>query len=387
MPKRLTIFFPSAAMLLTDHRGHGEGLIAWNVCCGLVERGHEVVACAREVDLSRSAPFDVIETGFASRWESLEPLAYARRVTRLFEKLGGSRRFDVAHWLFPQGRDEVLFALPAATRVFVGPHSLEWPGPQRSLATPGDLARWAMRPAFKRLHYRSLAAASAVFVSVPDAVEVIPARFRAKVRVLPFGVDTERFRPAPLPSTPTVLFIGRLERAKGVGTIVSAAVRVRATLPDVRIRVAGGGPEADRLRKEANRAGLSQTLELLGPVPHDETARLLDSSSVLFAPARGEPFGMTVLEAMACGRAVVALNEGGPRFLLDGSSNCAGRLQLVDSGDPEALGDALSNLLRDRGRLAEVGRANRSRVEAAFSLKATLDALEEQYLEALEDWR
>jgi glycosyltransferase involved in cell wall biosynthesis len=91
---------------------------------------------------------------------------------------------------------------------------------------------------------------------------------------------------------------------------------------------------------------------------------------------------MTVLEAMACGRAVVALDEGGPRYLLDGSSNSSAPRQLVDASDRDALSDALLNLLRDREGLAAIGDANRQRVEAKFSLEGMLDELEEAYLDA-----
>jgi glycosyltransferase involved in cell wall biosynthesis len=382
MPKRLRIFFPSAAMLLTDHRGHGEGLIAWNMLCGLVERGHEVVACAREVDLRGSAPFDVIETGFASQWESLEPLGYAHRTARLLRKLGGSRRFDVAHWLFPQGQNEVLFRPIDSTPFVAGPFSLEWPRTSKP-ARPGDAVRTIARPAFALLHRRSLAAASELFVSVPDAKRVVPAEFRSKVRVLPFGVDTRRFRRTALPESPTVLFAGRLDVAKGIRTLVPAVARLRAVLPDVRVRVAGAGPELGWLRTEIHRMGLDRTIELLGPVPHSETTRLLEASSMLLAPARGEPFGMAVLEAMACGRAVIAHDDAGPSYLLDGgSSNGQARFQLVASRDPEALAHALLRVLRDRERLEAIGEANRARVERNFSLHTMLGSLEEAYLRA-----
>jgi glycosyltransferase involved in cell wall biosynthesis len=381
MARSLRIFVPSAASLLTDHRGHGEGLIASSICSGLAARGHELVVCARHVDLDVKPAFQVVETGPASRWESIEPLAYARRTMRLFQRLGGAQRFDVVHWMFPQGQEEVLFSPLGSAAFVIGPHSLEWAVASKPTKA-GDLVRQAIRPVSMRRHRRSLAAASAVFVSVPEASSLVPPEFRWKLRVLPFGIDTKTFRPTPLPSEPSVLFIGRLDISKGVRELLPAADRIRSELPDVRLRVAGDGPDADWLRSEANRLGVAETIELLGPVPHGEAPSLLAESSVLFAPSRGEPFGMTVLEAMACGRAVVALDEGGPRYLLDGSSNSSAPRQLVDASDRDALSDALLNLLRDREGLAAIGDANRQRVEAKFSLEGMLDELEEAYLDA-----
>jgi glycosyltransferase involved in cell wall biosynthesis len=369
------IFFPSAATVLTDHRGHGEGLIAWSICSGLAARGHELVVCAREADLKANPEFEVIEIGPASRWESIEPLAYAIRTARVLRRLGGARRFDVIHWLFPQGREDVLFLPPGSTAFIVGPHSLVWPTPSTPLRA-GDVVRATATPLFLALHRRALGRAGVLLVSTPDAVSVVPRTFRSKVQVLPFGIEGTSIAPsADPPPQPTIAFVGRLEPAKGVLKLVDAFARVKEDVPDATLVVAGEGPERGSLESRSARLGLGDSVKLLGLVPHQRVSDVFRSSAVVCLPSDGEPYGMAVLEAMAAGRAIVTPDSGGPRFLLahDGGD------QLVAHYDADSLARALVRLLTDRKLLTKLGRENRERVKSKFTLDRVLDELESIY--------
>jgi glycosyltransferase involved in cell wall biosynthesis len=376
--KVLRIFVPSSSALLTDHLPHGEGLIAWSILSGLAERGHELVVCARRVALRSRPSFEVVETGYASARESLEPLMYARLVGRIHRTRARSARFDVAHWLFPQGRHELLFAPTDGTPFVIGPHSPEWPAGART-PLPGDLVRLAARPLFSREHRRSLDAAGVIFVSVPDAASVFPERYRAKTHVLPFGVDARRFAPTPLPSDRTVLFVGRLDETKGVRDVVESFAQARMVLGDARLVLVGEGPDAAWVESARDRLGLNGSLELRGRVPHDRVAEQLQEATLVCLPSRGEPFGMALVEAMAAGRPVLAADSGGPRYIL-GRSALAAR-QLVPEGDADRLSDALVELLGDRFGLDALAAENRRLVEEELDLERTLDVLESTYRE------
>lgn len=377
--RRLRIFVPSAAALLTDHAPHGEGLIAWNLLRGLAARGHDLVVCARGVALDTAVPFEVIETGPASRLESLEPLAYARRMRRLFRKLGGRGRFDLVHWVFPSQPDDVLLAAPDRTPYVIGPIFERWPAAARArTARPGDALRFAARPLYSAGHRRAHASARALLVATRGASTLVRAPDRPKVRMLAPGVDVSRFDAAPLPQTARILFLGSLERAKGVRDLVDAFAVVRAAVPDAELVLAGSGSEEAALRSAASAAGLNGAVRLVGRVPHGEVGNALRDASLLCLPSAGEPYGMAIVEAMAAGRAVVATDRGGPAELVDRERG--GRL--VPPGDAGALADALLDLLRDRDRLAEMGAFNRRRAIEELSLDATLDRLEEIYAEA-----
>jgi glycosyltransferase involved in cell wall biosynthesis len=195
------------------------------------------------------------------------------------------------------------------------------------------------------------------------------------VQIVPFGVDHERVAPAPLPAVPTILFIGRLERAKGVRELIEAFARVRSDLASTRLVVAGEGPERSWIERRAAELGLDGSLRLTGAVDHAEVSRLLGDASLLCAPSHGEPFGMTILEAMAAARPVVAVAEGGSRYLVDDPEG--GRL--VPRDDVASLASALQSLLVDRAALARIGSHNRQKAAAQLSHERMVMRLENVY--------
>jgi D-inositol-3-phosphate glycosyltransferase len=192
------------------------------------------------------------------------------------------------------------------------------------------------------------------------------------VRVVPCGVDVLHFSPtgpvaaAPAGGRPRLLSVGRLVERKGFDT----AVRALALVPDAELVVAGGpdaahldrDPEARRLRLLAEELGVGHRVLLVGRVPHDEMPALIRSATVVLATPWYEPFGITPLEAAACGRPVVGSAVGG---LLDTiEDGVTGRL--VPPRDPAALAAAVLELLDDPARAERMGRAARRRARARY---------------------
>lgn len=368
----LRIFVPSAAGLLTDHVPDGEGLIAWNLLCRLAGRGHTLLVCARQAELSDPAPFQVVELPMGGL-ESVHALGYAWRTRRVFERGGGANEFDVVHWLFPQGRD-VLTLLPRRLPSFIGPHSLFWPPIDRRRRLGDGLAA-LVAPVTHALRRRTAASASCILVSVP-AARATYARDADRVAVIPFGVDELLFAPRPLPPNPTVLFAGRLSPEKGVRTLIEAFSIVGDRMPQARLRIAGDGPMRAWVEERASR---SPQIEVLGGVPHGRMPDLLGDSSLLCLPSVGEPFGMATLEAMSAGRAVVGVESGGTAVLVEG--RVGGRLVAPDS--VSELAEALSELLLDRSALESAGAHNRERVVAQYTWDRVIDQIEDVYYAAI----
>lgn len=372
----MRIFVPSAASLLTDHRPHGEGLIAFHLLSGLAARGHEIVACAREVDLRRSPAFEAVAIGRRSRLESLEPLAQSRAVARVLERYGGPRAFDVAHWIFPPDFDEI--AAPASDELpFVyGPHALSWPASRRRFL-PGDAIRLLVRPVLSRRSRKALASARLLLFAVPDAARSpFPVAAGPRAHVLPFGVSAERFRSVPMPERPTIAFVGSLEPIKRLDIVLDALARMERR--DALLLVAGTGSQEQAYRDLARSLGVDGRVTWLGAVPHEDMPGLLAGVSVVCSAAIGEPYGMSLLEGMAAGRAIVAVDAGGPRFLVD---EAGGRL--VWPADADQVARALEGVLADPAALAGMGAWNRARVERELSWDRVVDRLEELYAEAL----
>jgi glycosyltransferase involved in cell wall biosynthesis len=211
----------------------------------------------------------------------------------------------------------------------------------------------------------------------------------SQVTIVPCGVDTDLFTPrgpameqGPLPHR--ILQLGRLVPRKGAAVAVAAL----PLLPDVELVVAGGppadrlddDPEVRRLRALADGAGVTDRVRFTGGVPSGEVPPLLRGADVVVCPADYEPFGIVPLEAMACGRPVVASAVGGQ---LDTVAD-PGCGRLVPPRDPEALARAVGELLADPVARADCGETGRRRVLRRYCWDRVAAATEAAYEEVVD---
>ncbi|MFJ9047199.1 glycosyltransferase [Streptomyces sp. NPDC102347] len=210
-----------------------------------------------------------------------------------------------------------------------------------------------------------------------------------RIGVVPCGVDTERFTPLGRrwprgPHRHRLVQLGRLVPRKGAAVSVAALAR----LPETELLVAGGppaerlddDPEVRRLRAVARDAGVADRVRLLGGVDAERVPALLRSADVVVCPADYEPFGIVPLEAMACGRPVVASAVGGQ---LDTVAD-PGTGRLVPPGDPEALARAVAGLLADPAAREARGATGRRRVLSRYGWPRVAAATEAAYCEVLD---
>jgi 1,4-alpha-glucan branching enzyme len=162
------------------------------------------------------------------------------------------------------------------------------------------------------------------------------------------GIDTTLFRPLPVPKAaePTVLFVGKLVRSKGVEVLTEAACEVAKDFPNLRLRLVGRGEDSviDLLRGKVARHGLESMLELPGFVRREDLPQELARAHLFAAPSQyeGGP-GFVYLEAMACGLPVIGCRGSGAAEVIRHQQNGL----LVDPGDVSALAVALRTLLGD----------------------------------------
>ena len=202
----------------------------------------------------------------------------------------------------------------------------------------------------------------------------------ASITVIPNGVDPRRFGPvakaAPGSEAPTVGFVGRIDRVKDPLTLIEAAasMRVDGTVPSVRMwgEVATGQEElAESCRRRIAELGLDDVVTLEGRTDEPASAYALADVVVSCSISEGLPFGL--IEAMMCGRPIVATAVGGvPELLGDAAV-------LVPPQSPRRLADACSELLADPDRRRELGRAARARALGHFDADAMLSAYRRVY--------
>jgi len=186
-----------------------------------------------------------------------------------------------------------------------------------------------------------------VVVSESTRRECIEAGLSEKhIDIVYNGVDVEEFpmKLSAKASPPTVAYFGRLKRYKSVDHVIHAMQQVVRTLPDARLEILGRGDDEPRLRELAASVGLSQHVAFHGFVSNDQKIQLLSQAHVVVNPSKKEGWGITNLEANACGTPVISADSPGLR---DSVSNGVSGL-LYPYGDIEILAQRIVSVLTDQ---------------------------------------
>jgi len=198
------------------------------------------------------------------------------------------------------------------------------------------------------------------------------------VRVVPLGTTPSHFRPGIDPRSvrakygldggPWLLTVSRLDTHKGIDTAIRALPAVRAAFPTVRYAVAGVGSHRPEFERLVATLGLGDAVRFLGFVADDELPALYNAADLYVGPSRrydllAEGFGIALVEASACGLAVVAGDSGGvPDAVRDGETGL-----LVDPDDPAAVTAGITRLLGDPTLRRRLGDAGRRAVETYYN--------------------
>jgi starch synthase len=271
---------------------------------------------------------------------------------------------------------KVLHGIPHV----VTAHSLEPRRPWKAEQLGGGyrLSSWVERTAYE-------AADAVIAVSAGmrrDVLECYPALDAARVHVVHNGIDTAFYQPDPArdavraagidPDRPSVVFVGRITRQKGLSHLIAAAHHIDR---DAQIVLCAGAPDTPEIAAETEAAvaelsgARSGVVWVRGMLPTTAVRQILSAATVFVCPSVYEPLGIVNLEAMACGTAVVASDVGGiPEVVADGET---GLLAHFDEHGVDAfradLAEAVNALLADPDRAAAMGEAGRARAEREFS--------------------
>jgi glycosyltransferase involved in cell wall biosynthesis len=361
---------------------------------GLARRGHTVhVICSTYSGATGATdehgvtvhrlPHPSIDAPFSEL--SVQWIGYSWAVGKKVYELLGMARFDVIE--FPEYAAEgfcyqvdayqyhhvpIVVMLHGSLAMFA--ERIGWPEPESELFRIGGMAE---RVVVERAD--KLVAASR---NIADFWRRRLAEEKQDITVIHTSVDAERFRPVEdrEPGRPTVLFVGRVDAAKGVLAVADAVLELRSRYPDILFRVVGTGDE-DNERQLQERVSLSpENFELLGSVPHSELAPRYQGCHVFASPAAEEHGVASVyLEALSSGKPVIACNSGGaPEAVIDGKTGL-----LVPPGSHDELVSSLDRLLSDRALREELGSNGRRLVLAHFAEEKFLDRVEAVYEEVI----
>lgn len=315
------------------------------------------------VPLGRSVP---VPSGASIARVSLSWWLY-RRVRDLLER----ESFDIIHLHEPLAPVLPLCVLEYSNTVNIGTF--------HAYHHRQHLYRFS-QPIVKRWHQRLH---GGIAVS-PAAHKYVHNFFPRDYRIIPNGIDVEHFAANAQPwpqyqdGKTNLLFVGRLEKRKGLKYLLAAYSRLKWEYPNLRLIVVGPGnldPESHQILSARNPADV----ELVGGVSYQDLPRYYASADLFCSPATGqESFGIVLLEAMAAGKPIVASDiEGYAGILRHGEQGL-----LFPRKDPDALADALASLINDPARAARMGAAGRRSVEQ-YRWQVVARQVENYYLDCI----
>jgi len=213
---------------------------------------------------------------------------------------------------------------------------------------------------------------------------------RNKLEVIYNGIDLARFRSSSkdgkfekefgfVPGTRVVATVGRLDWYKAHQYFIHAAVIVKTKFPDIRFLIVGEGEQKTHLKNLADELGLGGDVVFAGQ--RTDIQKILNGIELFVLSSVSEGFGRVIVEAMACGKPVVAARAGGiVEIVEDGITGI-----LVPPRDPETMARAITELLEDREKARKMGVAGRRRAERLFGIEKNIEKTGELYEKVLKE--
>jgi len=343
----------------------------WEAGRALARRGHEVTILSG--DRGKAWHDEVQLVQFPFRVEQDWP-DFGTRFRRLMERLSFARHS--LGYLVRSGYDAVIVNKPFDLPIL-------WQARRRGLSAQ-TLFRSGGTDFF--VGDRMFAGAVRHWVSASRYnARQVEERYGRTVKVIHNGVDTEVFTPRGRdpelrrslgagPDDLLMVSVSRLIGWKGTRIVLEALAGMSER---VRYAVIGEGPEEQNLRAQAERAGISQRVRFLGRIRHADLPPILSQCDLFVQPSIGEEaFGISVVEAMACGLPVLASDNGGlPEIIVEGETG-----RLLPPGSVPAWRAAIEEAAAAPDRLRALGDKARARAGAEFTWAANAAKLESLFL-------
>lgn len=257
--------------------------------------------------------------------------------TEAIDELLQQEKFDVIHFHEPLVPILARQMLPRVTCPVVGTFHAAMPETTLGKSIAGSISPFV----------KSVMKHISVVTAVSKAATSYIANYvdDEDVYFIPNGVDVSFFEPKTVSNRKGVLYIGRLEKRKGVKYLLQAFAELLKSRPHEILTIAGDGPDREKLERLAYELGIEKSVHFLGFISDQSKKKLLLHTALFVSPALyGESFGIVLIEAMAAGTVVVGGNNPGYATVLSGK----GSIGLVDPENATLFADRMNLLLQDK---------------------------------------
>jgi len=282
-------------------------------------------------------------------WKLLKLPFYIYAMYREVLNAAKSSNYDLInfHWLFPASfwlkRLQKKCGIPVV------------------LTGHGTDVRLACKSPFEKFAVKAFSIASALTLNSQYMLSLLDQRkLPGQIGIIPMGVDTELFTPGDnKPSDSNeILYIGRLITQKGIDILINAFIKTQSEIPDARLKIIGYGPEEASIRDIIEVNNVSDKVEFIKSVPHGKLVEHYQNARVLVLPSViPEGFGMTPVEAGACGVPTLTFGLGGTaEIIIDGETG------IISEKDTDNLAQQMIRIMNDDNLADQMGNAARNRV-------------------------
>jgi len=219
-----------------------------------------------------------------------------------------------------------------------------------------------------------------IIVCSPAMESLVSNMTNSKIYVIPNGINLEDADDIQLLELnhPSILFMGVLWNVKGVDLLLNAIPFIKKSMPNIYIYIIGTGPEEENLKDIVKKLDTRENVEFLGYISEDKKYSYIKSVDGCVFPSILEPFGIVLLEAMVCGKPVVASDVGGIPYVVEKGKTGL----LFECGNVEDLAEKVIFLLEDKELREKMGEAGRKRAEE-FTWDKIAEQTVEEYKEIL----
>jgi len=382
----------------------GQAVGYYDLARGLAKLGHEVHVICQAVGGAREYCEEGVFVhrvgGYVKQWSSFSRIDYSVRAVLKLEEVIDRYRIEVVDGV-SDGTDALLYSVHRQLPLVIQVH-----GSIRGVLATSRLSKarmWQLRVLLRVSDFLIRSADRVIAISPLAYNEVVEGLHvpTHKVRLLYLCRDIEEFHPVESDvrqeygiseEDVIVLFVGRLERRKGVHVLCEAMPMIARSIPTAHFVFIGrdmgdspdGGSFVSYIRRVAVQHGLSGRILLLDYVPREDLLKFYSASDVVVCPSLHEIASCVPIEAMACGKPVVATPTGIAGEFVDDT-----RGAIVPMEDPEALARETVRILQlvrsDPGVKSIIAKRSREAVERRCSISRTAAEVVEVYEEAMQE--